>query len=705
MERVYYVQSPAQRQSPTAAIAVHRAHLSHYISQLSALEREQQRLALEQQLLARQQAQLAAKRDQLTYLIAEEQDLVLRAIQQQQQKQREEEEAALAAALAEREALVARRQRLRYAVYRKQQEEKALEDAEIERVLQLVQQQAQRSETTSPRQSGAFAQIKQQQQDHATPYWSDLEQEETGVRPGSISAFLRQQGIKPHGLYSPYATLHSSRKRGSRRGGQQSTAAPIPRLLAQEQAKATSSKLVPDVNYASAQGFLSALFGGLEHTQSEAQERGPKPTQSELDKSPMNQFSEDELARILFGSEESADIPASVPEVYEPPARQESTSRPPFHYTLSRSSIPRTTSQQSFVISSALEIVGNQIGALRERVTKAASRIDTIPTDLPESKRRQAFLDVQVELERCYSDLDDIIISPAEGEEDNDETKEQRQQLRLQKHAVTTLAVDAADRIDKILSPASPSDSETEEEEYEIVHTLPAGMAGGDIPIVKGANILKGSEISSPFNQADLGTSSSSSSESTSVFGSEMPTPESQTKKSAPAPAKINDDGEFYMLEKPSAEESSVILEDVVEERDETLYQEEMNQIKVYLTPVPNVPANSFVSSTGMSTPSTRDEDDSSVIVTASTPVIHDDAADEIFVPESGDKSGQVVLEKNTGQEKEEFLDSEEKGEEKISLSAKDGRKSVVDKVKSEARSRSPSPLRHVVLEDVPDDE
>ncbi|KAK9323130.1 hypothetical protein V1517DRAFT_109669 [Lipomyces orientalis] len=702
MERVYYIQSPVQRQSPTAAIAVHRAHLSHYISQLSALEREQQRLALEQQLLARQQAQLAAKRDQLTYLIAEEQDLVLRAIQQQQQKQREEEEAALAAALAEREALVARRQRLRYAVYRKQQEEKAREDAEIERVLQLVQQQAQRSETASPRQSGLFAQIKQQQ-DHATPYWSDLEQEETGVRPGSISAFLRQQGIKPHDLYSPYATPHSSRKRGSRRGAQQSTAAPISRLQAQEQAKATSSKLVPDVNYASAQGFLSALFGGLESSQSEAQGLGPKPTQSEPDKSPMKQFSADELARILFGSEESADVPASASEVYEPPARQES--RPPFHYTLSRSSIPRASSEPSLVISSALEIVGKQIGTLRERVTQAASRIDTIPTDFPESKRRQAFLDVQVELERCYSDLDDIIISPAEGEEDNDETKEQRQQLRLQKHAVTTLAVDAADRIDKILSPASPSDSETEEEEYEIVHTLPPGITAEYTPIVKGANVTQGSDIPSPFNRADLGTSSSSSSESTSVFGSEIPTPESQTKKSAPAPTKINDDGGIYTLDKPSADASSVIVEDVVKERDEALYQEEMNQVKVHLTPVSNVPANAYVSSTGMSTPSTRDEDDSSVIVTASSPVIHDETAAEVFVPESGDESGQVVLEKNTGQEKEEFLDTEEKGEQKISLSAKDARKSLVDKVKSEARSRSPSPLRHVVLEDVPDDD
>ncbi|KAK9350981.1 hypothetical protein V1523DRAFT_43989 [Lipomyces doorenjongii] len=679
MERLYYIESSAQRSASASAITVHRAHLSHYISQLSALERELQRLSLEQELLARQQAQLAAKRDQLTYLIAEEQDLVLRAIQQQQQQQREEEEAILAAALAEREALIARRQRLRYAVYRKQQEEKAREDAAIQRVLQMVQLQAQRSQPASPQQSVPFAQIQQQWQARASPYGSDSELEETGVKPGSISTMLRQQGIKPHELYSPYATPHSNRKRGSRRGPQQSTVSPISRLQAQDHAKATSSKLVPGVNYASAQDFLSAIFGGVERAHTESDKMAPKAAGSKPDQSSTKQLSVDELARILFSSDEMNPDPTygslEPPAPLEPPA-----ARPPFHYTLSRSSIPRADSEPLSVIPSALEAIANQIRTLREKVSQAAAGIDAIPTDLEESKHRQALLDIQVELERCYSDLDDILISPAEGEEDDEETKEQRQKLRLEKHAVTTLAVDAADRIDKILSPASRSDSETEEEEYEIVPPLSAEL--------NGAGTLDGSAfaIPSPFNQADLGTTSSSSSESTSVFGSEMATPKNQPEKAESTSEKISEDGEFYVLGKRSTEASSVGLVDANEGKVTTLDLEDLTEIKV-------------------NTPSTREDDDSSVIVTASTPVIHDETADEIFVPEGSDKSGHIVLEKNTGEEMEEFLDSEEKSEVKISLSVKDGRKSVVDKVKSEGRSRSQSPLRHVVLEDVVDDE
>ncbi|KAK9385290.1 hypothetical protein V1515DRAFT_256420 [Lipomyces mesembrius] len=691
MERLYYVQSPAQRSASASAITVHRAHLSHYISQLSALERELQRLSLEQQLLARQQAQLAAKRDQLTYLIAEEQDLVLRAIQQQQQQQREEEEAILAAALVEREALIARRQKLRYAVYRKQQEEKAREDTEIQRVLQIVQQQAQRSQLASPQQSVPSAQIQQQRQARASPYGSDSELEETGVKPGSISTMLRQQGIKPHELYSPYATPHSNRKRGSRRGPQQSTVSPISRLQAQEHATATSPKLVPDVNYASAQDFLSALFDGVEQAHTQTDKMSPKAAGSKLDRPSTKQLSVDELARILFSSDGMNPDPTygtlEQPAPLEPPA-----ARPPFHYTLSRSSIPRADSEPLSVIPSALEAIANQIRTLREKVSQAAAGIDAIPTDLPESKRRQALLDIQVELELCYSDLDDILISPAEGEEDDEETKEQRQKLRLQKHAVTTLAVDAADRIDKILSPASRSDSETEEEVYGILPPMSAEL--------NGAGTLDGSTlpVPSPYNQADLGTSSSSSSESTSVFGSEMATPKNQPGKAEPTSEKINEEGEVYVLGKRSAEASSVGLADANEGKGTTLDLEDLTEVKVNLTSVANA-------STGTNTPSTREDDDSSVIVTASTPVIHDETADEVFVPEGGDKSGHIVLEKNTGEEMEEFLDSEEKSEVKISLSVKDGRKSVVDKVKSASRSRSQSPLRHVVLEDVADDE
>ncbi|KAK9369846.1 hypothetical protein V1509DRAFT_619290 [Lipomyces kononenkoae] len=627
MERIYYVENPAQRRAPsTSAVALHRAHLSHYISQLSGLEREQQRLSLEQQLLARQQAQLAAKRDQLTYLIAEEQDLVLRAIQQQQQqqqRQREEEAAALAAALAEREALIARRQKLRYAVYRKQQEEKAVKDTEIQRVLQLVQQQAQRSESRQAYPS--FAQIRKQRESRTSPDGSDSEKEETGVKPGSISALLGQQGLQPRDIYSAYTTPHFNRKRGSRRGPQQTTAPPISRVQAQEQVKATSSKLVPDVNYASAQDFLSALFRSLDESRSEPGKVATKamPARSMLEDSSTKPLSVDDLAKILFtDSEAESDVAG---QVSEPPQPQEPlASRPPFHYTLSRSSIPRGAKfAPSAVISSALETIASQIASIHEKVKHAAAGIDSVPSDLPESKRRQALLDIQVDLERCYSDLDDILITPAEGEEEDEETKEQRQKLRLQKHAVTTLAVDTADRIDKILSPVSRSDSEIEEEEEEEEYEVVTPMTGAG-------------------SLDHLGASSLSSSESASVFVSEMPTPRTKETKSETAHE------EFYEI---------------------------------------------------------HEDDDSSVIVTASTPVIHDETAAEVFVPEGADAAGHVVLEKNTGQEMDEFLDSEEKSEEQVYLRVGDARKSATDKVKKDGRTRSQSPLRHVVLEDVADDE
>ncbi|KAK9349379.1 hypothetical protein V1522DRAFT_374416 [Lipomyces starkeyi] len=282
-------------------------------------------------------------------------------------------------------------------------------------------------------------------------------------------------------------------------------------------------------------------------------------------------------------------------------------------------------------------------------------------------------------------------------------------------------------------------------------------------------NLHAEGSLTSPYNQPDLGPPSPSSTDSTSAFGPEMPTFKTQPEESEHAPETINGDSEFSTLQKPAATELSVVLEDAVEEKEESLDLPEMKKVEVNLildpnasvsptstnttstedddsmalsastavihdaafddgavsegrdklsdivlendtdqrneeyldtegrgeekissspqdtpnqqeknettanvAPSPTALADVFASAIDTNTLSERDDDDSSVIVDASTPVIHDDAADEVFVPEGGDKLGHIVLEKNTGQEKEEFLDREENGEETIALSPQD---------------------------------
>jgi len=67
------------------------------------------------------------------------------------------------------------------------------------------------------------------------------------------------------------------------------------------------------------------------------------------------------------------------------------------------------------------------------------------------------------------------------------------------------------------------------------------------------------------------------------------------------------------------------------------------------------------------------------------------------------DQDGHIILERNQGEEMEEFLDEEELHEDKINLSGREIREPRIDKLKeglSSSNVRSESPLRHVILED-----
>ncbi|KAK7205351.1 hypothetical protein BZA70DRAFT_277888 [Myxozyma melibiosi] len=684
MDRRIYIVPDQPRSGVSPTIAAHRAHLSHYIAQLTSLEREQQRLALEQQLLARQQAQLTAKRDQLTYLIAEEQDLVIRALQQQRQQEREEqaEAAAFLSALAEREAQIARRQRLRYAVYRKQQEEQAMKDAEIQRILRFVQQPQQRYEqqqqiqteqqqTEQQLQKEAFQRLldeqqqlhypqqqqQQQQQSSALSVSEASESDETPIRPGTISAFLRQQGIKPRELYS--SSSPSAIKRGSRRGSNalyEEKPKPKPSADSMAGFDRKSAKLVPDVNYESAQDFLTALFGGaadLSSASAQSQSQGrpstpisstrerpsegaspladqPPAKQQKMEKpkavegAPTTAPSFDELMQMIFGAAaESAEPSATEPKTpfeEEYPAEPETATRPPYHYTIAHAkpSVPPPKFEiPAEAAKSPFAVIEMQIAAIRGKVLDASSRVEKISAEEDETAKRHKLLEIQSDLEKYYSDLDDILLTTPESESEDEEVKARRQELRKMKHEVTTMAVDTADKIDKILSP--PSDSDEEDEEFEIVEREESA---------------------------------------------EMPRPGEE----------VIEGDEYFVTEKAGKD---VILERAEEEKDESLDEEEKNEVKVPLKVA-------------------EDEDDTSVIVQASQPISRDETVEEVFVPEAEKASGKVLLEKNSGEEKEEFLDSEEENEVKVPLE--------VEELKKEGK-RSESPMRHVVLEDVPDEE
>ncbi|KAK9378813.1 uncharacterized protein V2V93DRAFT_350375 [Kockiozyma suomiensis] len=663
--------------SPTSAsptITTHRAHLSHYISQLTSLEREQQRLALEQQLLARRQSQLTAKRDQLTYLIAEEQDLVLRAVQQQRQQEREEHDQAVAlfTALAQREAQIARRQRLRYAVYRKQQEERAIKDAEIQRILRYVQPRDQpqtipgSSSFTLPSQQHLFQNIVDnhhaEQPQISAPGSETSELDETPFRPGSISSFLRQQGIKPRELYSTRGSPRADFKRGSRRGSsvvdKVTPSADKSSPAQTSEFNRESTKLIPDVNYESAQDLLTALFGSASQAEikREIPEQSPPAKQQKTGKStPANAPSFDELMRMMFGGEQlseqdSSSISAQQDQPPQTPYQSESffeppsATRPPFHYTLSHSkpSVPPPKFEiPSEPVKSPFEIIESQIATVRSKVAESAAKIDSLASQSVDTPKKHELLEIQAQLEKDYSDLDDILLTTPEAEDEDEETKNRRQELRLMKHEVTTMAVNAADKIDKILSPSSASESEEDDEGYEVIEEESKNID----------SVPSNGPAIAPSEAANVGE-------------------------------EVIEDGDYFVMEKPAKD---VTLERAETEEDESLDNEEKNEVKVPL----NIPISAV------------DDDDTSVIVQASQPISRDENAEEVFVLESGDKSGHVLLETNSGAEKEEFLDNEEKNEQKISSDDR----SRSGELKKEESRRSESPLRHVVLEDAPEDE
>ncbi|KAK9461969.1 uncharacterized protein V1516DRAFT_673410 [Lipomyces oligophaga] len=710
MDRLYFVPSAGYSSRKAPPVAAHRAHLSHYLSQLSALEREQQRLAIEKELLVRRQAQLSAKRNQLTFLIAEEQDLVLRAVQQQKAQEQREAEAILQA-LVDREAQIVRRQKLRQAVYLKQQQDQARRDAELQQFLQYIQQPEEQEEEAPTSANNWLSQFFEQQQllqqrrlqQHQqkqpltletpfeqarflqAPSVADSESElESPFKPGSINEYLAKQGIRSQGFSAPCPAVPETRKRGSHRG---------PRTQSHQSLVGStgpgSAKLVPDVNYQSTQDFLSALFGGAAAAEQEGQELAPKsgypePTEKsfeirsaqpsvttpttveepkEIDlksdlksdpKSDSKPLTYAELAQILFGTDEDKQESESLP-AQEPVKRDGSPeTRPPFHYTLSHfapfyNETSEGTAEEAVVPppKNALDLVEENIDKLKDKISTASYSIERAASEINPEARRTKLMSIQQELEKYYSDLDDILLTPPEGEIVDEADQTRRQQLRLKKHAVTSLAVEAADRIDTILSP--PSVSESDNEEYDVIDR----------------NVLE------KISQDE----SSTSSESTSLYTSEMPS--RGATPSVPAGAEniteVEENGETFVVEKTASSTTGVLLEDAKTEKDETLDEEEKSEVQVPLA--------------------LNDEDDvGSAIEDASRPISRNEQVQERFVPESGDRSGHVTLETNTGNEQDEFLDEEEKSEERVRLSQ-------VDAIKLEAK-RTSSPIRHVVLED-----
>ncbi|KAK9386988.1 hypothetical protein V1515DRAFT_602547 [Lipomyces mesembrius] len=215
-----------------------------------------------------------------------------------------------------------------------------------------------------------------------------------------------------------------------------------------------------------------------------------------------------------------------------------------------------------------------------------------------------------------------------------------------------------------------PTDEDVAEEAtaYDSRAITPAPGANVELVLEQSVNNLDAEDslTSSPYNQPDLGPLSPSSTDSMSAFGPEMPTFKSKPEESEPAPETIDGDGEFAMLQKPAATELSVVLEDTVDEKEEPLDLQEIKKVGTNLILDPAA----FASTT--STNTTSAEDDDSVAIAASTAVIYDAACDKVVVSEGMDKLTDILLEKDTGQRNEEYSDTEERGEEKISLSPRD---------------------------------
>ncbi|KAK9377781.1 uncharacterized protein V1513DRAFT_435237 [Lipomyces chichibuensis] len=213
-----------------------------------------------------------------------------------------------------------------------------------------------------------------------------------------------------------------------------------------------------------------------------------------------------------------------------------------------------------------------------------------------------------------------------------------------------------------------PTDEDVAEDvtAYESSATTPASEADVECVLERSVNSLDAeNSLSSPYNKPDLDPLSPSSTDSTSALGPEMSTFKIQPDESEPAPENINGDVEFSALQKPATTELLVVREDAVEEKEkeEPLDLQETNKVEANLVLDPTA----FTSTT--STNTTSAEDDGSLAIPASTTVTNDAAFDEVVVSECRDKLSDVVLEKHTGQRNEEYRDTEERGEEKITLS------------------------------------
>ncbi|KAK9493530.1 hypothetical protein V1508DRAFT_385098 [Lipomyces doorenjongii] len=209
-----------------------------------------------------------------------------------------------------------------------------------------------------------------------------------------------------------------------------------------------------------------------------------------------------------------------------------------------------------------------------------------------------------------------------------------------------------------------PTDEHVAEEatEYDSRAITPAPEANVEPVLEQSVNNLDAEDlVTSPYNQAEFGSLSHSSTDSTSAFNPEMPTFKTQPDGSEPSPETIHGDGEFSILQKPATTELSLVLEDTVEQNVEPLNLQEIKKVGTNIILDPTALAST-----------TSAEDDDSLAISASGAAIYDAACDNVVASEGRDKLTDLVLEKDTDQRNEEYSDTEERGEEKISLSQRD---------------------------------
>ncbi|KAK9472984.1 uncharacterized protein V1510DRAFT_415718 [Dipodascopsis tothii] len=339
--------------------------------------------------------------------------------------------------------------------------------------------------------------------------------------------------------------VHEQRERDAERAARKAeevarreTEAEQARKAAAEQARARALAEAPaepeaDPAHAAFQrDFLSAVMG--------AQPASPEPEQPDLNN----------LLELIFGRQRSR---SSSPAPQTPAPERAGPATP-----------PKPAVQP-------LDAVRQQINVVRDKVKHEAGRV----ASFVEQARAGVELDpkqlkrISFELESLYSDLDGIRLESDGADADADV----RHQLKLLKHDTTTMAVDAAEQIDRLLTPEVFSEPSSDDE--QMADRTPA-------------------EPAEPIEPAEPALKTEPSSE----------------------PERVIDDGDFYMVETPGAGNAphpvTVETADASDEAYEFLDEEEKNEERVARTihvPVSAEPARTRSQSRHVTLETVPDDD------------------------------------------------------------------------------------------------